>query len=120
MGERTGFAPGTFCWIDLATTDQEAAKTFYSELFGWEIEDMPAGDGMVYSMARLNGSAAAAIAAQPPQQAEAGAPAAPPQQAGAGVPPAWNNYVSVESADAAAEKAGQLGGTVHAAPFDVL
>src|SRR3954466_4704857 len=108
MGERTGFAPGTFCWIDLATTDQEAAKTFYSELFGWEIEDMPAGDGMIYSMARLNGRAAAAIAAQPPQQAEAG------------VPPAWNNYVSVESADAAAEKASELGGTVHAPPFDVL
>src|SRR4051812_46574385 len=108
MGERTGYEPGTFCWVALSTTDPEAAKTFYSGLFGWEIEDMPAGDGMVYSMARLNGSAAAAIAAQPPQQAEAG------------VPPAWNNYVSVESADAAAEKAGQLGGTVHAPPFDVL
>ncbi len=93
MGERNSYEPGTFCWVDLATTDPEAAKSFYAELFGWEIEDMPAGDGMIYSMARRNGRAAAAIAAQPPQQADAG------------VPPAWNNYVSVESADAAAAKA---------------
>ncbi len=27
-------APGDFCWIELATTDQAAAKQFYSTLFG--------------------------------------------------------------------------------------
>jgi predicted enzyme related to lactoylglutathione lyase len=27
-------APGDFCWIELATTDQTGAKKFYSELFG--------------------------------------------------------------------------------------
>jgi predicted enzyme related to lactoylglutathione lyase len=32
----------------------------------------------------------------------------------------WNNYVTVDSADAAADKAGQLGATVHAPPFDVM
>jgi len=25
---------GTFCWIELHTTDQAAAKTFYGSLFG--------------------------------------------------------------------------------------
>ena len=44
MGERTSHAPGTFSWADLATTDPDAAKTFYAGLFGWEFEDMPAGD----------------------------------------------------------------------------
>ncbi len=42
MGKRERYAPGTFCWVDLATTDAEGAKAFYGELFGWEAEDMPA------------------------------------------------------------------------------
>jgi uncharacterized protein len=36
------------------------------------------------------------------------------------VPPLWNNYVTVASADIAAERAGELGATVHAPPFDVM
>lgn len=32
----------------------------------------------------------------------------------------WNSYITVESADAAAQEAEQLGATVHAPPFDVL
>ena len=108
MGERTQYTPGTFCWTDLATTDQNAAKAFYAELFGWEADDMPAGEGVVYSMMRLGGRDAAAIAPQPQQQRDAG------------VPPVWNSYVSVESADASADRASELGATVHAPPFDVL
>ena len=27
--------PGNFCWYELATSDQAAAKKFYGELFGW-------------------------------------------------------------------------------------
>jgi uncharacterized protein len=108
MGERTEYTPGTFSWIDLATTDQEAAKKFYSELFGWETEDNPVGDDAVYTMASIDGKNVAAISPQPEQQREAGAP------------PAWNSYVTVESADDALSKAKELGGTVHADAFDVL
>ena len=39
MGERSSYTPGTFSWTDLNTTDQEAAKRFYSRLFGWEFTD---------------------------------------------------------------------------------
>ena len=108
MGERTTYTPGTFCWTDLSTTDQAAAKAFYGELFGWEAEDIPVGDGITYSMQRLGGRDVAAISPQQPQQRDAG------------VPPTWNSYVAVESADAAAERAGELGATVHAPPFDVM
>jgi uncharacterized protein len=108
MGERARYEPGTFCWTDLATTDQAAAKDFYGALLGWEAEDMPVGDGMSYSMMRVGGKDVAAIATQPQQQREAGAP------------PAWNSYVSVESADAAARRASELGATVHAPAFDVM
>jgi predicted enzyme related to lactoylglutathione lyase len=108
MSERTQYPPGTFCWADLTTTDQEAAKAFYGGLFGWEAEDMPVGEGVYYSMQRLRGKDVAAISPQPQQQRDAG------------VPPAWNSYVSVESADAAVERAKELGGTVHAPAFDVM
>ncbi len=108
MGERTEHKPGTFSWVDIATTDQEGAKAFYSGLFGWETEDLPAGDGISYSMARIGGKAVAAIAPQPQQQRDAG------------VPPMWNSYVTVASADDAAAKAQEAGATVHAPPFDVL
>jgi len=108
MGERTSYTPGTFSWTDLATTDQEAAKQFYGKLFGWEAEDMPAGEGVVYSMMRIDGKPVAAIAPQPERQTQAG------------VPPTWQSYITVESADASADKASQLGAHVHAPPFDVM
>ena len=108
MGDRTDHTPGTFSWTDLSTTDQAAAKAFYAELFGWEAEDLPVGDGVTYSMQRIGGRAVGAISQQPQQQRDAG------------VPPLWNSYVTVESADTAAERAGELGATVHAPPFDVM
>jgi uncharacterized protein len=108
MGERTKYAPGTFCWTDLATTDQDAAKQFYGQLFGWTAVDYPVGEGVTYSMMQIDGKDVGAISPQPQQQADAG------------VPPLWNSYISVESADAAADRAQKLGATVHAPPFDVM
>jgi predicted enzyme related to lactoylglutathione lyase len=108
MGQRTHYTPGTFSWTDLTTPDQDAAKTFYGDLFGWEAEDLPVGDQMVYSMMKLDGRYAAAISPQPQQQLDAG------------VPPAWNSYVTVQSADAALERARHLGANVHADAFDVM
>src|SRR5918995_409715 len=51
MGERTSYAPGTFSWAELATSDADGAKSFYTTLFGWTYDDRPAGEGMIYSMA---------------------------------------------------------------------
>jgi uncharacterized protein len=108
MSERTSYTPGTFSWADLTTTDQQDAKRFYSGLFGWETEDNPVGEGVVYTMAKLGGRDIGAISPQPKQQREAG------------VPPMWNSYITVPSADAALERARELGATVHAPAFDVL
>jgi uncharacterized protein len=108
MGERTQYAPGTFSWVDLTTTDQAAARSFYAGLFGWGADDMPAGEGIVYSMMMREGHHVAAISAQAQAQREAG------------VPPTWNSYVTVTSADETAAKAAELGGSVHAQPFDVF
>jgi uncharacterized protein len=109
MGERTEYAPGTFCWVELTTTDQEAAKAFYGGLLGWKADDRPVGEGgYVYSMMQVDGKNVGAIALQPDQQREAGAP------------PVWNSYISVADADATVERAKELGATVHAPAFDVM
>jgi predicted enzyme related to lactoylglutathione lyase len=104
MGERTSYTPGTFCWVDLNTDDQEASKAFYAGLLGWEYEDTPIGDGITYSLARIDGHDVAAITPMPP---------------GAEVTH-WNCYVSVADADATAARAKELGATVIAEPFDVF
>jgi hypothetical protein len=108
MGERSGYAPGTFCWAELATSDQDGAKAFYSALLGWESDDRPVGDGAVYSMQLRDGKHVSAIAGQPQQQRDAG------------VPPLWNSYVWVDDADAAVARAVELGATAHAPAFDVM
>ena len=77
MAERTKYAPGTFSWTDLTTTDQDAAKQFYSQLFGWTAIDNPIGEDMVYSMMQIDGKDVAAIS--PP------APAAARRRRAAGV-----------------------------------
>jgi predicted enzyme related to lactoylglutathione lyase len=107
MGERTEYTPGTFCWTDLTTIDQEAAKAFYADLFGWEAEDMATPGGGFYSMMRLGGRDVAAIVPQPPPLRAAGAP------------PSWNSYVSVESADLVAQRAADLGAELIIPPGEV-
>ncbi|HSZ13222.1 MAG TPA: VOC family protein [Solirubrobacteraceae bacterium] len=108
MGERTEYTPGTFCWSELSTSDQDGAKAFYAGLLGWQADDRPVGEGSYYSMQLIDGKPVAAIAGQPQQQRDAG------------VPPLWNSYVSVDDADAVAARAKELGAAVHAPPFDVM
>ena len=108
MATITQHAPGTFCWPELATTDQEGAKKFYSALFDWETVDSPMGPGEVYTMINKGGRGVGALYAQRKEER------------GHGIPPHWNSYVSVESADKAAAKAKQLGAMVMAEPFDVM
>jgi predicted enzyme related to lactoylglutathione lyase len=101
MGERTSYAPGTFSWAELATSDADAAKAFYTSVLGWEYEDSDVGDGQVYTMARRDGKNVGALfrSEQPPH---------------------WNCYVTVTSADEAAARAQELGATVMMEPFDVM
>ncbi len=108
MGKRERYEPGTFSWVDLATTDAEGAKAFYYGLFGWEAEDMPAGERGTYTMLYMNGDDVGGLS-------EMGA-----DQRAQGIPPYWLSYVSVEDADATVTRARELGGTVHGEAFDVL
>jgi len=98
--------PGSFCWIELTTTDQAAAKNFYSSLFGWKPDDSPMGPDSYYTIFKLDGrDAAAACTFQKEQQ---------------GMPPYWGIYMAVESADASADKAKTVRRKICAPPFDVM
>jgi uncharacterized protein len=104
MGERTTHPPGTFSWTDLATSDPDDAKRFYTGLFGWEFEDQPIpGDGGVYTTLRKDGKDVAALF-----------------KGGEGMPTFWGSYVTVESADSTAARVTELGGTLMMEPFDVM
>ncbi len=99
MGSRTTYEPGTFSRVELFTPDPDDAKRFYGELFGWQTDGAS-------ETATQGGKAVAAITEQPDGQRAAG------------VPPHWLSYVTVASADDSAARADELGGSVHAGPFD--
>jgi len=107
MPEFTSHAPGTFCWPELATTDQKGAVAFYRDLVGWDVAECPIGPDGVYSMFQTRGLDAGAAYTMRDEERKA-------------APPHWNMYVAVESADAAAARVKELGATVMVEPFDVM
>src|ERR1700747_3193107 len=66
MRERDGYVPGVPCWIDTSQPDPRAAVAFYSELFGWDCENvLPPGSPGEYFIARLDGCDVAAGGPRP-------------------------------------------------------
>lgn len=106
--EISTYTPGTFCWIELVTSDGDAAKKFYTDLFGLGFNNQPVGEDAVYTMLNKDGKNVAALY----QMNE--------EQKSRGIYPHWNSYVSVASADETTEKVKSLGGTVTMEPFDVF
>jgi uncharacterized protein len=109
MGKRTRYQLGTFCWVGLATSDPPAATAFYTRLFGWEADELDAGEAGRFTMLRRDGHDVAILYRQQPAARAAGAPSH------------WTSYIAVEDADRTAARAGELGGAaVFREPFDVL
>ena len=90
MPERTEYAPGVPCWIDIGT-DVEGAKSFYGSLFKWDCQDAgPPEQTGGYGFFMKNGKM---IAGYGPQQNPG--------------PPFWSTYVWVSDADAASKQHGE-------------
>ena len=104
LGERNGYPAGTFSWVELITSDVAAARNFYGELFGWIPHDLQMDGPDVYTIFQKDGRGAAGAYPAGPEHGE---------------PPVWVSHVTVESADATAAKAKELGGTVNTEPFDI-
>jgi uncharacterized protein len=88
---------GSFIWHGNQTTDVEAAKRFYTELFGWSLEDWP-GE-MEYTVINSGGQGHGGITA-----------------AQGGAPSHWLGNVLVEDADEAARRAEAAGGKILFGP----
>ncbi len=94
---------GDFSWNELATTDADAAWSFYSELFGWEEAGrMDMGEMGMY---RSFGQGAHPIG---------GIFHAPE-----GMPAGWLHYIRVPDVAAALESVKALGGRILNGPMDV-
>jgi len=107
MSEVAAYEPGSFCWIEIATSDTAAARHFYSLLFAWDAHDTDAGPEGPYTILKRGGKEVCGLLHLGGLGQSRGAT------------PHWLLYISVESADAAAEKARALGGTVVTGPLDV-
>jgi len=46
--------PGSFCWLELATSDQNAAKSFLLVAVRMEHRRFPMGPNQVYTMFKLD------------------------------------------------------------------
>ncbi len=106
MPEITSFPSGTPSWADLMCHNGQAAKDFYTGLFGWTCDDHPIGEDMVYTMYSHQGQATCASAEPGPGQEN--------------LPAHWSVYVTVDDLEAATERARAAGGTVIAEPFQVF
>ncbi len=105
MPERTSYEHGTPSWIDVAAPDVDAAVEFYEQLFGWKAGQ--AGDPEETGGYRMFMQGDKAVAGAMPIQNE-------------GQPPSWTTYVTVDDADATAEKVKVAGGSVLVEPMDVM
>jgi predicted enzyme related to lactoylglutathione lyase len=97
---------GRFAWYELLTTDIRSAKTFYSQVMGWDVLEasapgrpyalLAAGDTLVGGLMEMSGEARLS-----------------------GVGAGWIGYVEVGEVDTVAQRVKRLGGAVHVPPTDV-
>ncbi len=103
MARLSSYAPGTPSYVDLMTTDMDAAKAFYGALFGWTGEPSPYPEAMGYTPMMLGDAHAAGIG---PTFTDA--------------PPCWNTYVTTADVEATLASATAAGGKVIVEPMDVF
>ncbi len=94
---------GKFVWFDLATSDVDAAKRFYGELFGWVFSDLAEGD-VRYTVVENRSRMVAGIVADPEADGDASL---------------WIGSISVPDVDRAAEQTRGAGGVVHDPPQEL-
>lgn len=97
--------PGTFCWIELACRDVDAAKAFYGAVFGWNGTDT-ALESTTYTEFAVGASSVAGMIGMT-------------EQWPSDMPAHWMVYFAVDDCDAVADHAQRLGGRVAVPPTDI-
>jgi uncharacterized protein len=98
---------GRFVWYELMTTDVAAARTFYSKVLGWGVQDasMP---NMSYTFFTVGNAFASGLMGLPEEAKKTG------------TTPLWIGYIAVDAVDAAVDEIRRRGGAVHVPPSDLL
>jgi predicted enzyme related to lactoylglutathione lyase len=94
---------GAMSWVELNSRDVDAAQRFYPAALGWTVQTHE-GE-MPYHELHIGSEAVGGMMSMP-------------AQVPADVPPHWLVYFGVDDVDAAATRAGELGGSVVAGPMD--
>lgn len=93
--------PGNPGWIGHSGPDLKEAKAFYTDILGWDIQEMPMQDGSSYSAISVAGTPVGGFSPMPEESG------------------AWTIYVTVADVDAAAARAEKAGASVMMPPMDV-
>ncbi|HEX8803640.1 MAG TPA: VOC family protein, partial [Acidimicrobiales bacterium] len=104
MTHRETTEPGAPCWIEIMTSDQEGARAFYGDLFGWTSTEPQEEFGGYLNFAK-DGRLVAGCMGKTPDMADG--------------PDVWSVYVATEDAKAVADAAAAHGGQVIAPPMQV-
>ncbi len=108
MSTVSKYTPGQFCWVDLMPRDAEAARAFYTELFGWGVIDSPTDQGGVYTQFTCG------------EHLVAGMGEMSEEMKASGMPAVWSSYVSVEDVEASTRRAAELGAEVAMPPMQIM
>ena len=96
--------PGSLAWTQLNASDPDKAKPFYTQLFGWKVQDDANPMGGVYTTWLKPDGPAGGMMAMPP---------------GAPIPSHWLSYFAVEDTDATHAAAVRAGGQSYVPPTDI-
>ncbi|RKN37503.1 VOC family protein [Streptomyces hoynatensis] len=104
--------PGSLSWVELYTTDGEAARRFYGELFGWQIHDIPLPGGTgAYALISPAGAGQ--------ERMQGGMMQLPADSlARTGGRPYWHPVFAVANCDETVTRVARGGGSVQLGPED--
>ena len=105
IGAELANEAGAFAWNELNTRDLPASKEFYTNVFGWEPNDLDMG-GMSYTEWKLGDKTIAGMMTMP-------------DMVPAEVPAHWLVYFGVDDTDATVSKATELGASTLVPPTDI-
>jgi len=94
-----------FVWHDLITTDTAAAKAFYAQVLGWNMQAFPSENE--YTVVSAGSTGIGGIMPIPAEASARGAPAC------------WQGYIAVPDVDQWAARVKAKGGSLIQAPQDI-
>ena len=96
---------GALTWSELTTRDVERNLSFYSDVFGWDIETTDMGEMGLYHLLQVSGRSVAGCMTMDASWPD-------------DLPTHWMTYFAVDDVDATSSRCTELGGAVPVSAFD--